>query len=126
MIVVAAAVQVCGHCGMVEYAVLFAVGGAELESGDFGDGVGLVGGLEWAGEQRTFGDGLRRVFGVNTGTAKVKKPLHSAQEAAMDEARGHGDVVVQKVGGIRGVGEDSTDFRGCDEDAIGAIFLQKV
>jgi hypothetical protein len=43
--------------------VLDAVGLAYLDAGDLSDGVPLVGGLKWAGEERTLRDGLRRELG---------------------------------------------------------------
>lgn len=45
MVVVAWAVKVGRHGGMEEDAVLLAIVLAEFEAGDFGDGVGFVGGF---------------------------------------------------------------------------------
>jgi hypothetical protein len=49
--VVAGAVEVGGHDAAEVAPVLAVVALAELDAGDLGDGVGLVGGLERAGEQ---------------------------------------------------------------------------
>src|SRR5690606_11343165 len=51
VVVVADAVEVAGHDGVVETAMLAAVVFAELQPGDFGEGVGFVGRLEGTGEK---------------------------------------------------------------------------
>ena len=71
MIVVSRAIQVCGH-GTDEIAtVLVAVGIAHLEACDFGNGIRLIGGLEFPcqlqlifGEGRPGGDLAILIFGL--------------------------------------------------------------
>ena len=65
--VVAGAVEVGGHDAEVAGAVLGVVGFAELDASDLGDGVGLVGVLQGAGEQRIFAHGLSGEPRVNAG-----------------------------------------------------------
>ena len=63
VVVVARAVQVGGHDATVVHSmagtVLAVVAFAEFDASDFGNGVGLVGGLQGAGEQGVFTHGLR-------------------------------------------------------------------
>ena len=73
VVVVAGAVEVGGHGADEVVAVLAAVAVAEFDGGDLGDGVGAVGGLEGAGEQRVLGDGLGGVLGVDAAAAEVEE-----------------------------------------------------
>lgn len=65
MVVVAGAVQIGGHGADGVKAVLFAVGLTHLDAGYFGQGIGVVGGLQRAGEQIFFPDGLRAELGID-------------------------------------------------------------
>ena len=60
MVIVVGAVEIGRHHRNKVAAVLLAVGFAELDGGDLGEGVALVGRLERPGEQRVFGYRLRR------------------------------------------------------------------
>lgn len=70
VVVVARAIEVCGHDAAVVHpvagAVLAVVAFAELDAGDFGDGVGLVGGFQRPGKQGIFAHGLICQLGVDT------------------------------------------------------------
>ena len=121
VVVVAGAVKIRRHRGVVEHAVLLAVRLGELEAGDFGDGVGLVGGLERAGEEAILGHGLRRVFGVNARAAKEKQPLYASAIGAVDGVGGDGEIIEEKLGRVRVVGVDAADFRGGDDGDVGLL-----
>ena len=73
--VVVGAVEVVGHGGQVSGAVLAVIGPAHGDAGDLGDGVGVVGRLQRAGQQILFLDRLRRQLGVDAGAAQEEQPL---------------------------------------------------
>ena len=125
MVVVSRPIQVGGH-GTDEVAtVLVAVGVAHLEPCDFGNGIGLIGGLELPSQQGIFPHGLGGMLGVNAGTPQKKKLLHTRPTAALDDIRLHDEVVVEKVAPQSVVGMDATDFRGGEVDVPGLGLGQK-
>jgi len=65
IVVVAGAVEVGGHDGQESRAVLLIEELTEFQAGDFGDGVGFVGGFQGACQQVGFENGLGAVFGVD-------------------------------------------------------------
>ena len=74
VIVVAGPVEIGGHQADGIKAVLTAQGFRELDAGDFGDGVPLIGGLQGACEQCFFADRLLGEFGVDTAAAEKQQP----------------------------------------------------
>lgn len=74
VVVVAWPIKVGGHRRMEEDAVLIPVSLAEFEAGDFGDGVGFVGGLERAREEAFLRHGLWGFARVDAGTAEEEEP----------------------------------------------------
>ena len=75
VVVVSRAVKVARHHAAVVGAVLSVVALAHLDAGDLGDGVGLVGGFQRAGEQVFFLDRLRAVAGVDAAGSEEKQLL---------------------------------------------------
>src|SRR5207248_8268644 len=75
--VIVRAVQICRHGGNKVRPVLAGVSLTKLYSNNLGYRIGFVGGLKCAGEQRTFGNWLRRKLGINTRTAE-KEQLRDA------------------------------------------------
>ena len=124
--VVAGSVEVGGHEADGVEAVLLAVGLAHFDTGDFGDGVPLVGGFEWAGEKRLFADGLRGETGVDAGGAEKGEFGDVVAPGGVDNVGLDGEVVVNEFGGVEGVSEDSTDFGGGEEDEVGAVGGEEV
>ena len=92
---------------------------AELQPGDLGDGVGFVGRLERAREERLFLDRLRGELGINAGAAQKEDPFHPRLIGRLYEIRGDHEVVVEEVGGPGVVGVDTADFGGGDDDGLG-------
>ena len=125
VVVVARPVQVGGHGADEVASVLVAVGVAELQPSDFGDGVRFVGGLQCAGEEHVFGHGLRRVFGVDAGTAQKEKLVHARPAAAFNHVRLHEEVVVEEIRFGRVVGVDAAHFGGGQVDVRGLDLFQK-
>ena len=65
--IVARPVEIGRHGRDEVAAVLAAIGLRQLDAGDLGDGVPLVGRLQRAGEQRVLGDRLRRELRIDAG-----------------------------------------------------------
>ena len=74
VIVVARPVEIGGHQADGIKAVLAPQGFRELDAGNFGDGVPLVGWLQSTGEQCFLADRLRGEFGVYAAAAEKQQP----------------------------------------------------
>ena len=79
--IVAGAVEIGRHRRDEVAAILPAIGLAQLDAGDLGDRVPLVGGLERAGEQRVLADRLRRKLRIDAGRAEKQQLLDTARGA---------------------------------------------
>ena len=79
--VVAGAVEIGRHRRDEVAAVLPAIGLAQLDAGDLGDRVPLVGRLERAGQQRVLGDRLRRELRIDAGRAEEQQLLDAGRVA---------------------------------------------
>ena len=111
---------------MEEDAVLLAVVLAELQAGDLGDGVGLVGRLKRGGEQAFLRHRLGGLAGIDAGAAKEEESLHTLLPSGMDRVVGDRQVLVEELGGVGVVGVDSSDACGGDDDDIRLLFLVKL
>lgn len=120
MVVVAWAIEIGGHGGMEENAVLLAVVLAELEAGDFGDGVGFIGGFEGTGEKAVFGHWLGGFTRVDAGAAEEEYPFDAVFEGRMNQVGGNHEVLINEVCGVGAVGVDATDFGGGNHHGIRA------
>ena len=116
--VVVRPVEVRGHGGDEVGAVLLPVGLAELDPRDLGDRVGLVRGLEGAGEEVLLLHRLRAVAGVDAGAAEVEQPLHREEVGGVHHGGVDHHVVVDELGGPRGVGEDAPHRPRHQEDVL--------
>jgi len=56
--IIVGAIEIGGHDGTVISAILAVVGFTQFDTGDFGDGIGFIGGFQGAGEQGVFCHGL--------------------------------------------------------------------
>lgn len=111
VVVVARAIEVGGHDAAVVHAVagakLAVVALAELDAGDLGHGVGLVGGFERAGEQGLLAHGLRGELGVDAAGAEEQQLLHAVTKSGFDHVGLDHEVLVNEVGGVDVVGVDA-------------------
>ena len=121
MIIVAGPVEIGRHHRDEIGAVLLAVGLAQLDGGDLGDGVPLVGRLERAGEQRLFAHRLRRELGIDAGGAERQQLLDAGAKRSADDVEADGEIVGDEVGGIGVVGIDAADMAGGEEHDIGLV-----
>ncbi len=117
--IVARAVEVGRHRGNEVGAMLVAIGLAELDAGDLGDRIGLVGRLEGAGQQALLDDRLVGEFRIDAARAEEQELLDADREGRMDDVRLDHQVVVEEVRRVGGVGEDAADLRRGKDDGVG-------
>ena len=113
--VVVRAVEVGGDCAHVLPAVLAVEVLAQLGERDLGNGIGLVGGFQRAGEQVILTGGLRAVARVDAAQAQEHRPLHLGRVRAVDEVALDLQVLVDKVRAVR-VGRLDAAHLGCGEE----------
>jgi hypothetical protein len=116
--VVPGAVQVGRHRRDEVAPVLPAVRLAELDAGDLGDGVRLVGGLERPGQEVFLLHRLRALAGVDAGAAEVQELRDPLAVRRVHHGRVDHHVVVDELGGPGGVGHDAADGAGDEDDVL--------
>ena len=121
VVVVPRPVEIGGHQRAVACAVLAVVGLAQLDAGDLGHRIGLVGGLEHAGEQLPLVHGLRGVFGIDAGTAEKEQILDPGTVGGIDDVDFDLQVDGDELGGIAVVGVDAADLGGGQHHTVNAF-----
>ena len=116
--IVARTVEVGRHDRDEVAAILPAIGLAELDAGDLGHRIPLVGRLERPGEQRRLGDGLRRQARIDAGRAQQHQLLDAGATRRLDDVALDHQVVVDEFGRPRVVGVDAADARGGEEHRL--------
>ena len=116
--IVARAVEVGRHDRDEVAAILPAIGLAELDAGDLGDRIPLVGGLQRAGQQGAFGNGLRRQPRINARGAHQQQLLDLGATRCLDHVRLDHQVVVDELGWPGVVGIDAADPSGGQEHRL--------
>jgi len=109
--VVARAVQVGWHDATVVSAVLPVVTLAQLDAGDLGDRVGLVGGLEIARQQRIFAHGLGHYARINARRSQEQQLTYADRESLMNDVALDHQVFVDELGRIGVIGMNATHLR---------------
>lgn len=109
--IVARAIEIGRHDGDEVAAVLPAVGLAQLDAGDLGDGVPLVGRLQRAGEQRRLGNRLRRQARIDARGTEQHQLLDAGAARGLHDVRLDHQIVVDELGRPRVVGVDAADPR---------------
>ena len=92
-------------------AVLAPVGLTQLDAGDLGDRIPLVGGLQRPGEQAILGHRLGRELGVDAGRAQELQLAHPIAPGGIDHRRLDLQVVAQEIRRIAVVGMDAAHLR---------------
>ena len=100
-------------------AILRAICLAQLEPGDLGDRIPLVGRLERPGEQRLLGHRLWRHLGKDTRRAEEHELRDTGQPRAFDHVGLDHQIVVEERARQAVVGGNPADLRRCQEDHIG-------
>ena len=110
VVVVARAIEVGGHYAAVVAAMLAVVAFAQLDSGYFGNGIGLVGGLQGAGQQGALRHGLLRHARVDATGAQEQQLLHVMDVGCVDDVGLHHEVFIDEVCGVDIVCIDAAHF----------------
>ena len=105
-------------------AVFARVGLAKFDSGDLGDGVGLVGRLERAGQERSFRNRLRRVLRINAGAAEKQEFAHTRFVRRVDDVVLDLQVIEQEFHRQIVVRLDAAHFGGREDDQ-GRLLLRE-
>jgi hypothetical protein len=126
VVVVVGAVQVGRHDADVLPAVLIVVGITQLDAGDLGDGVGLVGGLQRAGEQVIFFQWLGGQLGVDAAAAQEHQALHARLVRGVDQVGLDHQVLVQELGPVHVVGLDAAHLGCGNVDVIRLLRLDEI
>lgn len=126
VVVVVGAVKVGGHDAHIAGAVLAVAAFAQLDAGDLGDGIGLVGLFQRAGEKVVLPDRLRAVARVDATGAEKAQILDAGLEGAMDDVVLDSEVFVNEVGAVGVVGVNAADFCGGHEDVVGFLGFEEV
>ncbi len=102
-------------------AMLPAIGLSQLDPGDLGDGIGLVGRLERSSQERLFRDRLGGEPWIDAARAQEEELLDALGMGGLDEVHLDSEIVVQKVGRESIVGQDSSDPRRGHEHGLGPV-----
>eukprot|EP01022_Parablepharisma_sp_SALTPOND_P036279 TRINITY_DN9838_c0_g1_i1.p1 TRINITY_DN9838_c0_g1~~TRINITY_DN9838_c0_g1_i1.p1 ORF type:complete len:1069 (-),score=237.17 TRINITY_DN9838_c0_g1_i1:780-3986(-) len=125
VVVVARAVEIGGHHAAVVDAmggaVLPVVAFAELDAGDLGHGIGLVGGLQCAGQQRVLGHRLGGQFRIDAGGAELQQPLHPGHMGGVNHVAFDHQVFIDELRRIAVVGQDPAHPGGGEDDPVGLL-----
>ena len=125
MVVIVGPVEVGGHHGDVVRAVLAVEELAILEAGDLGQGVGLVGLLQRAGEQAALGHGLGRHAGIDAAGTQELELAAAVLPGGMDDVHLQNHVVVHEVGQRALVGHDAAHLGGCQEHVLRTLLCEE-
>ena len=105
--------------------VLFVIGLASDDAGDFRHGVSLIGGFKGAGHEIFFLDGLRREAGIDAGTAEKYQFFNAAFFGVFQNISLHHEVFVDKLPGVSFIGHNTAHFRGSQKYILGFFFFKK-
>ncbi len=112
VVVVARSIEVGGHQADHVNTVLLAQRRTELEAGDLGYRIPLIGGLQLPGKQGFFLDRLLGEFGVDAAAAQKQQPPHATAPGRFDHGRLDLEVVEQEVDRVGAVGGRQHHHRG--------------
>ena len=124
VVIIPGTVQIGRHHTDKITPVLVTVSIAKFNARNFGKGIGFVGGFQRPGQQGILRDGLRRVFGVNTGRSQKKQFGHPAPVRGLDEVGLHHQVIVEKFGPVGIVGMDASHFGRRNQNISRAVLLK--
>jgi hypothetical protein len=97
-----------------------------FKAGDFSNGVGFVGVLEWGGEEGRFLDWLGGVTGVDAGAAEEEELFDAMGVGGMDDMGLDEEVEVDEGGAVAVIGGDTADMGGSEEDVFGVVEVEEV
>ena len=98
--------------------MLLAVGLGELDAGDLGDRVPLIGRLEGTTQQCIFGNRLGCVLGVDARGPEKHHLFDAGRERSVHDIRLDHQVVVEELRGVAVVGEDAANLCSGHENGL--------
>jgi hypothetical protein len=121
VIIVARPVEIGRHHRDEVDAVLAPIGLAQLDAGDLGDRVPLIGRLERSGEHLLLAHGLWRKLGIDAGRAEKHQLGDAGRMGGLDAIERDGEIVGNEVRRIGRVGMNAADPCGRQEHGIGLV-----
>ena len=106
-------------------AQLAVVAFAQFDASNFGNGVGFVGWPQRAGEQSTFGHGLRSMARVNAAGAEKQQFFYAALKRRVNHVGLHHQILVTEFGWVGVVGINAIYLCCGQENLIGLFSLKK-
>src|SRR5436853_6232169 len=106
--------------------VLESVSLTKFDPGDLGNRVGFVGWLEWASQQSALRNRLRRMLGINAGTAEKKQFARAVLVRRRNDIGLDPQIISQKLHRKIVVGFNPSHFGGRKEDDLGFLFAEKI
>ena len=110
MIIVAGPIQIGRHHADEVGAILAAIGLGHLDPGDLGDRIGLIGRLQRPGQHGIFPQRLGREPRIDAGRAEEHQLLGAIDVRGVDHIGRDDQIVVEKLGAQRIVGDDAADL----------------
>ena len=110
--VVVGTIEVGGHDSDIVGAILQVVALAHLQACNLGNGVRLIGILQWSGEQGILSHGLWSLLGVDASAAQEEELLHAMGVSLADDVALDLHIHHDEVGTVQAVGHD-TAYEGC-------------
>ena len=94
---------------------------AELDAGDFGDRIPLIGGLQGPGEQRFLADRLLGELGVDAAATQKQQAPQSGAPGRFDHVGLDLEVVEQEIRGVAVVGLDAAHLSRSEHHHRGSV-----
>ena len=110
--------EVRRHHGQEVGAVLFVVESAELDRSNLRDGIWLIGGFEQSCQEIVLPERLRGKFRVDTRGAEIQELPHAVAIARIDDVCSDRQVVIDELGLVGVVGENSAHLRSSQENIL--------
>ena len=125
MEIIVRTIKIGRHHGDVVGAVLQVKTLAQLQAGDLGDRVRLVGVFQRRGQQRLLFHRLLRVAGIDAGATQEDQLLHSMPEALADHVLLDLQIPVDEVRPIAAVGHDAAHVRRRQDHVLRPLLVEE-
>jgi len=125
IVIVVWTVQIGRHRADEIGSVLTAIGLAELDPGDLGDGVPLIRRLEGPGQQMLLADRLGGELGIDAGTAQKKELADTDSMRFRDDVVLNLEVLEQEGNRLGVVGEDAANPRRGQNHVLGTLLIEE-
>src|SRR5215471_20911172 len=118
MIVVARSIEIGWHDGDEIRTVLLTKRLYQLDTGDLGHRVPLIGRLQWSGQEHAFVHRLWRQFGIDAGGAEEQELLYTGGIGGANNIERDGEIVRQEVNRMAVVEGDAADLSRRQNDRV--------